>query len=585
VSAVLVVAVLLSLQTYDKVKGPLQEAQDTLTRLAHNPSDLNSASGRIGVERQLAKVSQEIGLAQSQIDQSDGLKILGIIPGLHTQRRGLEQLVSDLHSTTTAAANLLAAVNKLAAASHGTTVSLADLKSLGQVFKSTQEQLASENRSTSGLWGPLGHDRQKFDREDSRATKLLGQGVDLTNYALPFLGAQGPQTYLVMGENNAEMRDQGSPLSYALLHTTGGSFSVADGGNIHQLQLTAPASVSVPAGTSAVFGGLNVTQTWQNTNATANFAFSGGDMQAMFAQATGIHVNGVIGLDTVALEGLLGLSGPVSVAGIPEPVTAQNAGYVLLDQLYAGLPANSPQGPRREELTAVASGAVHQLQFGKVDLVALARTLATAVGGRHLQLWDEAPQYERTVRELGASGAIDTDDPSRTFHVAVENATASKLDYFVAVSISDQVYVLKDGSAVVRTAVTVHNSAPAGQPASYQLGPDGANATVEGQYVGRVFLWGPRGSSQPSSTSESGLSLNAEQDLSLLPGQTKTAYFETTILHAVSHGILSLVFVPQPRLQPVPLDVQLHVPGSHTPRTLTTRVLLERTAALSWAFG
>ena len=68
---------------------------------------------------------------------------------------------------------------------------------------------------------------------------------------------------------------------------------------------------------------------------------------------------------------------------------------------------------------------------GKVDVVALARTLATEAVERHLQIWDEVPQYEQTIVQIGASGNIDTDDPTRTFHVAVENATATKLDYFV----------------------------------------------------------------------------------------------------------------------------------------------------------
>ena len=68
-------------------------------------------------------------------------------------------------------------------------------------------------------------------------------------------------------------------------------------------------------------------------------------MQAMFAAATGTHVDGVIGIDVVALQALLGLTGPVTVSGIPEPITTQNAAYVLLDQLYEGLPPEFSQVP------------------------------------------------------------------------------------------------------------------------------------------------------------------------------------------------------------------------------------------------
>ena len=41
----------------------------------------------------------------------------------------------------------------------------------------------------------------------------------MLSYVLPFLGADGPRTYLIAGENNAEMRDQGAVLSLALMQT------------------------------------------------------------------------------------------------------------------------------------------------------------------------------------------------------------------------------------------------------------------------------------------------------------------------------------------------------------------------------
>jgi hypothetical protein len=476
-------------------------------------------------------------------------------------------------------------VDTLATESHGTNISLTGLKDLGVTLGNARAKLVAENRPTGGLWGPIGTDRRKFDHEDSRAVHLLGQGEDVTQFALPFLGADGPRTYLVMGENNAEMRDQGATLSYSLMNTNNGAIDESNGGTVNNIELTSPASgVTVPAGTQAVFGELFPTQTWQSTNATADFAFSGADMQAMYASATGQHVDGVLGIDVVALQNLLALTGPVTVSGVAEPVSSTNAAAILLNQLYAGLPPGAPQGPRREELGAVTSAAFHQLQSGNVDVVALARTLATEISERHLQLWDENPQFERTLREVGASGAIDTDDPSRTFHVAVENATATKLDYFVNVSIADTVHFNSDGSAIVDTSVTMVNHAPAGQPASYQLGPDGINSHVSGEYIGRVFLWGPRGSVQGAGVKESGLILE-EKDLPVLPGQSATAQFQTVIPHAVQAGKLRLVFVPQPRLSPESLSVHVIATGLQRNSRPTRQALLTKTTALTWDFS
>ncbi|HWE66949.1 MAG TPA: DUF4012 domain-containing protein [Acidimicrobiales bacterium] len=578
------VALGLTFKTYEDVRTPLSNAQDTLTALAHNPDSLNTGLGRNLTEIRLATAAKEIASAQHTLSSSFGLRVLGVLPGLDTQRAGLTQLVSDLHTATINSLRLLESLSTLASHSHGTTISLLDLRSLGTVMGTARTELAAAQRSSSGLWGPIGSDRQRFDREDARAIRLLGQGQALTRYAIPFLGGAGQRNYLVLGENNAEMRDGGSILSYSTLQSVNGSLTESNGGSVVNVALPAPVrGVPLPAGTKKLFGELEPTLLWQSANAPADFPFTGRVTQAMFAAATGAHVEGVIGLDVVALQGLLALTGPVTVAGIPEPVTSDNAASVLLDQLYEGDPPGSSQDPRHEELGAVTSAAVHQLQSGDVDVVALARTLATEVAGRHLQIWDENPSYERTITEVDASGAVDTTDPTRTFHVAVENATTTKLDFFIRVSISDTVYVTPSGTAQVDTSVTLHNTAPAGQAPSYQLGPDGINSHVVGQYVGRVILWGPRGASQPNSVAESGLRAT-EVDLSVLPGQSATAQFSSSIPGAVHQGTFHLVFVPQARLFPETLKIHLVgaalAPGS----SATARVTLNKTQAFTWHF-
>jgi hypothetical protein len=148
------------------------------------------------------------------------------------------------------------------------------------------------------------------------------------------------------------------------------------------------------------------------------------------------------------------------------------------------------------------------------------------------------------------------------------------------VAISDTVTISAKGSATVDTSVTLTNHAPAGQPASYQLGPDEVNSTVSGEYVGRVFLWSPRGSEVHGGIQESGLTLAPEIDLPVLPGQSATAHFETTIPDAIRGDKLQLVFQPQPRLTPESLKVQVLASGTQA----TTTGSLTRAATLTWKF-
>jgi hypothetical protein len=577
----LALAALSAYRSLSHARTLLDEAHATITASIDSENSFVSASARKTALASITQVSAEAVEANNDLRSSLGLSVLGLLPVLHTQRQGLLNLVDHLQSSATTGGTLLRQLNALAKASDGDNVAIPQLVRLQKTVADAHRQFASYDTPSSHLWGPLGTAQSKFDLEDAKITNLLAEGNRAIAYALPFLGADGPRSYLVVGENNAEMRDEGSTLSYSLLQTRNGAIAETQGGSVDEIDLDTPApGVSMPAGTAKAFGYLAPTETGQSTNATADFTFSGLDMQKLFADTERTDVDGVIGIDVVALQGLLQLTGPVTVPGIPEPVTSQNAVSVLLDQLYAALPAGSSQGPRHEEIATVASAVFHQLGTGKVDVIALAKTLATEVGGRHLQLWDKVPQYEKTITALGASGDIDTDDPTRTFHVAVENATATKLDYFVDVGISDKVTVLANGNATVSTVVTLTNHAPAGQPASYQLGPDGINSHVSGEYVGRVFLWAPRGSVQAGSVEESGLRLAPEIDLPVLPGQSAKATFKTTIPDAIQRDELKLVFQPQPRLTPESLSVHIVASGTQT----TTNATLAKATSLTWDF-
>jgi hypothetical protein len=231
-----------------------------------------------------------------------------------------------------------------------------------------------------------------------------------------------------------------------------------------------------------------------------------------------------------------------------------------LHQQYTQYPAAGDQAERHDNISAVAQAVVEQMQSEHVDLAAFAEALANDVAGRHLLVWDESPRFERTVRALGASGEVDGDQADRTFHVAVENSTATKLDYYVQVSIAAHVRIGNDGDATVSTAVTVKNDTPTGLAPNYQIGPDGINSHTPGQYVARVLLWSPRGSNVQGGVSDSGLELSQNQ-VSVLPQQSQTILFTSVIHHAVQNDEFALRYVPQPRLDPASLDVELSAPG------------------------
>ncbi len=255
---------------------------------------------------------------------------------------------------------------------------------------------------------------------------------------------------------------------------------------------------------------------------------------------------------------------------------------MILHDQYSEYPAGSSQAQRHDDIAAVADATVERMKSEHIDLAALASALATDVEGGHIMVWDQTPRNESTLTAIGASGSIDSTAPTRTFHLAVENSTATKLDYYVQPRVNVDVDLTSNGDALVNTTVTVANTTPLGVGSNYQTGPDGINSFFPGQYVGRVVLWAPRGSITPQSIPESGLTLTQTQT-NVLPQQSQAISFATIIPHAVVNGRLMLRFVPQPRLTPMGFHLELSAPDWHVTSAPTISPDLATTTEYTWS--
>ncbi len=473
------------------------------------------------------------------------------------QINGAASLASDVKAASTVGVRLIDAVDQVDGSSTGTNVSLASVAMLNQTVQRSAATLATLQGTTFGIWGPTADARTQFNEKIAHVTDELDRGHQVLSFLGTFLGSTGPKTYLLAAENEAEMRDQGSVLSLGQIHAVDGKLSVDSPVSVGQYPLSSPADFPIPPGMAKVFGGDLPTQIWQSANLTADFPWTGGDLVAMYRQATGVSDDGVVALDVHALAALLSLSGPVTVPGIATPVTAENVQPLLLNTLYQQY--SPDEGARKDELSQVAASTFDQLSQEHVSPSALAHALAQEISGRHLILYDAQPSQEATLRAYGASGAVDNVDPRRSFHLAVESATAAKLDYFIHSSVSQQISVTASGDADVATTVTVANSAPAGQSASYQLGPDGINTHVPGEYAGLVCLWSPRGSQAAGGVPESGLVL-VQRSVDVLPGQKATISFVTVIPKATVHSVLHLRWIPQSSFNPLTLSIGVRGP-------------------------
>ena len=561
-----------------RAQSSLSSAKAAIDRIDAHQNQLLNRQGRGKVRAELVAAASSASRSKEIIDGSSSLKLLSWLPVIGSQVHGAADLAGDVDTVAKRGVVLLDRADKVAAASTGTSIDLAALAGLQRSLDGTITTLLPLKRSASGLLWPVDSARNAFDERLSSLENQLGRASSILGYAQTFLGSDGPKTYLLATQNESEMRDQGSVLSVAELQAADGHLSVSSPRGVGELPLSSPVNVPTPPETVAVFSQDRPTSLWQNANVTANFPWSGSVYQAMYAQTTGRQVDGVVAIDVHALAGLLELSGPVNVPGIDVAVSADNVTTLLLHDLYSLYPRGDQQA-RKDLLSEVAKSTFDQLAKSKVDAAALAHTLANEVAGRHLLVYDANPANEATLRRYGASGAVDASMPSSTFHLAVENRTATKLDFYIRSFISQQVLVDGKGNASVLTQVTVSNLAPAGQSPSYQLGPDVESATQPGQYLGNVYLWSPRGSSVPYGQPESGLVVSSGT-VDLMPGQSQTVRFVAYLPKAVKNGKVSLRWVPQPGVVAQDLSVRLDPREGSTLKPVKQRLSLSQTQIL-----
>jgi hypothetical protein len=538
-----------------QARHSLELARHEISALQDNQRELTTAAGRQVADRQLGAAIDDANRASGTLHASESLRLLAKVPFLGHQVTTTQALAGDVATTAQIGRTLLHRVDAVTASSSGTSVSLAELSSLrNQVNQSSNDLLVLE-RPTSGLLPPLASAQSAFNAQINKVVGRLDSAARILRYLEYFLGGDGPRTYLLAGENQSEMRDQGAVLSLAQVHGSNGSVSVDTPVSIDQYPLDRPAPFPLGPGMQQVFGIDAPTQTWQSANMTADFPWTGGDLSAMYLQATGVPVDGVIAVDVHSLSAVLRFSGPISIPGISVPISSGNVAPLLLNQLYAANPTGN-QTARKDLLSAVATAAFSKLRHTHLDLAAFAHTLSDEIAGRHLLFYDAKASNEAILRSYGASGAIDTTSPGRSFHLAVENASANKVDVFLSTSIHQSVIVDPTGSATVITRVTVHNGSPTSRTPTYQLGPNSSATRVPGEFVGIAYLWGPRGSQQPSGVAESGLVVTAH-NLDVLPGSSQTVTYVAVVPRAVVDGHVHLRWIPQSTISPQRISISL----------------------------
>jgi len=302
--------------------------------------------------------------------------------------------------------------------------------------------------------------RSALQNQTADVAKLLQNAALAARLAPSLMGADGPRTYFMGFQTNAEARGTGGLLGgFGILRFDNGVPAVDT--LAPNTQLDKPfAPLDLGPEYAGQYGFANPSTDYRNSNLSPHFPYAAQIWKSMWAQQTGTDVDGVIAIDPVALSYVLGAVGPVTMPD-GEVITQDNVVELTESTAYIRFPTDQPA--RKKYLQDIAREIVTKMTGPVPSPRGLLDALGKAVSEGRIAVWSSSPADQKLLEETPLAHEI-PDDPAPYAAVVINNLAGNKMDYYLKRGIE---YAADDCSGDMRNStVTIRltNSGPTGLP-------------------------------------------------------------------------------------------------------------------------
>ncbi|MBJ7385146.1 MAG: DUF4012 domain-containing protein, partial [Mycolicibacterium sp.] len=273
----------------------------------------------------------------------------------------------------------------------------------------------------------LGDARSQLQAQTSDIAKMLGTTALAARLAPSMMGADGPRSYFMGFQTNAEARGTGGLLGgFGILRFDDGKPNVdALGANTELNKPFTP--ISLGPDFDQQYGFTKPTTDFKNSNQSSHFPYAAQIWKSMWAQQSGMNVDGVIAIDPVALSYILVATGPVVMPG-GETVTGNNVVELTESTVYTRFPTD--QSARKQYLQDVATEVVKKISGPVKSPRTLFDALGRAVGERRIAVWSSSPADQKLLEETPLAHVV-PDDSAPFAGVVINNLAGNKMDYYL----------------------------------------------------------------------------------------------------------------------------------------------------------
>lgn len=401
----------------------------------------------------------------------------------------------------------------------------------------------------------------KFSFEDYK--KLIYQLTTIINETPTILGSEESKTYLVLFENNMELRPTGGFIgSFGLLTFDDGRLSEVTINDVYSADGQLNGHVEPPAPIRQYLGEAN----WwlRDSNWDPDFPTSAKRAEWFLDKEISQEVDGVVSIDLNPIKDFLKVSGPIYLSDYDLDITTDN----LYEKVQSEVQDNFFPGTHKKAsfLTTLSRNillktselsASQKLQFIKLAYENL--------NERHIQMFLHKSEFQKSMSALGWDGSVFiptcNDECSNDLVGLVEaNVGVNKSNYFIKRDVGININI---NGKIVEKGLTLNlqNSATA------SLGPSG-------RYKSYIRLLVPENAANIKVASTHGQNReNLIPDLvnskgykevgvmvEVLPGETKQITFDWTVEFDKKIKQYNLYYRKQAGVDNYPLGITLNTP-------------------------
>jgi hypothetical protein len=241
-----------------------------------------------------------------------------------------------------------------------------------------------------------------------RYLPLLARGVKGILLAPELLGANGPRTYLILAQNEDELRPTGGFIS-------GVARVTVERGALIDMQFEDSYAVddfSKPyPHPPAPLLEIMLSELWlfRDSNWSPDFPTSARAAASLYTLSRDVQVDGVIAVDQGAIGRFVGALAPLHVEGYAERITQENVVQLARRAWEPGEEVTADWWAHRKDfMAALLNAVVQRLQGGldRAQLIRLARAALGALEEKHVLVYLEDGSAASLLAELGWDGAL-----------------------------------------------------------------------------------------------------------------------------------------------------------------------------------